>query len=49
MLSVGFILSIILGLIFVDEKITIGKLIGIGFIVVGMIFLGQSAKKEIVK
>lgn len=49
MLSVGFVLSIILGAIFVAEKISVGKILGIIFIVIGMIFLGHSAKKEEVK
>lgn len=49
MLSVGFVLSIILGAIFVNENVSMGKITGIIFIVIGMIFLGHSAKKEDVK
>ena len=47
MLSVGFVLSILLGAVFLEEQITAQKLIGIGIIVLGMVFLGQSAKGDV--
>lgn len=49
MLSFGFILSIILGVIFLEEAISINKVIGIGLIVIGMFYLGQSSRAEINK
>ncbi len=47
MLSVGFVLSIILGSVFLDEKISIVKVLGIGLIIIGMVFLGRSAKGDV--
>ncbi len=46
MLSIGFVLSIILGAVFLEEQVSLGKLIGIGIIILGMVFLGRSAKGE---
>lgn len=47
MLSIGFVLSIILGATFLNEQVSIPKLLGIGFIITGMIFLGKSAKGDV--
>lgn len=49
MLSFGFILSIILGVIFLEETITINKVVGTGLIIIGMFYLGKSSKAEIDK
>lgn len=47
MLSVGFVLSIILGATFLNEQISVLKIFGIGLILIGMVFLGRSTKEEI--
>lgn len=44
MLSVGFILSLFLGAVFLDEPITWKSLLGIILILIGMIFLGKTAE-----
>jgi len=46
MLSVGFVLSIILGSAFLNEKVSVIKVLGTGLIIIGMIFLGKSAKGD---
>lgn len=46
MLSIGFILSIFLGAVVLGEAITVKKIAGIMFIIVGMFFLGRSGLKE---
>lgn len=46
MMSVGYIMSIILGAAVLDENISIHKVLGIGFIVAGMFFLGHSGVKR---
>ncbi len=45
MMSVGYIMSIILGTFVLHERVTWHKLIGIGLIVAGMLFLGRSGSK----
>ena len=47
MLSVGFILSIVLGALYLNEQVSVLKIVGIGVIILGMVFLGRSAKEEL--
>ncbi len=46
MMSVGYIMSIILGAVILNENISSHKLLGIGLIIVGMFFLGHSGSKR---
>jgi undecaprenyl phosphate-alpha-L-ara4N flippase subunit ArnE len=46
MLSVGFIASIFVGAAVLGERITLTKVSGILLIIVGMIFLSRSGRKE---
>lgn len=46
MMSIGYIISIILGASVLHESVSWHKLIGIGLIIVGMIFLGRSGSIE---
>lgn len=46
MLSFGFVLSLILGTIFLKEIITWKSVAGVALILIGMIFLGKSAKDK---
>lgn len=46
MLSVGFILSLFLGAIFLDEIISWKSIVGIVLILIGMIFLGKSTEEK---
>ena len=42
MLGIGFVLSLLLGYVVMGEPITATKVIGVLFIITGMIFLGRS-------
>ena len=44
MLSAGYVLSLFIGYFFLDEKITLKAIVGVTLIIIGMIFLGVSAK-----
>ncbi len=44
MLSVGFIIALMYGSIFLSENINLQAIIGTIFILIGMIFLGKSSK-----
>lgn len=46
MLSIGFVVSVFLGMAVLGEQITVNKCIGICLIVFGMIFLGRSGKNK---
>lgn len=49
MLSFGYALSIVLGAVVLKETVTSGKIAGVAIIIVGMVFLGLSGRKEINK
>ena len=42
MMSVGYVLSLFLGALVLDEEITLTKIIGVAVIIVGLIFLSSS-------
>lgn len=46
MLSFGFVVSIFLGSIVLSEEITTNKIFGIALIIIGLVFMAISAKKE---
>lgn len=46
MMSVGFALSIILGAVFLEEKVTWAKIVGTVFIILGSVLLGIQGKEE---
>lgn len=46
MMSFGYVLSIVLGAAVLRETVTLTKVTGIAIIIVGMVFLGRSGRKE---
>ncbi|MBO0422266.1 EamA family transporter [Enterococcus plantarum] len=46
MMSLGFALSIVLGALFLNERITWYKILGTGFIIIGSILLGIEGNEE---
>lgn len=46
MMSAGYILSLILGAIVLDEHITVTRIVGVAVIIVGLVFLSSSEGKE---
>lgn len=47
MLSFGFVISLIYGAVILKEEIRLNNIIGVGIIIVGMIYLGRSNKMEV--
>ena len=46
MLSIGFVISLVLGHIVLNESITAQKIMGVILIIVGMFFLGRSSRSH---
>lgn len=46
MLSFGFIVSLFYGALILKEDIRINNILGVGIIILGMVFLGKSQKAE---
>ena len=46
LLSAGYVLSMVLGAVFLNEAVSISKIIGIGLIIVGLLFISARKKEE---
>ncbi|MEA5003663.1 MAG: EamA family transporter [Christensenella sp.] len=46
MLSLGFVLSLFLGVWFLGEQITVTRVLGIAAIIIGMLFLSRGERKQ---
>ncbi len=42
LVSIGYVLTLIIGYFWLDEALTLYKIIGIGFIIIGVIFISNS-------